>query len=154
MATNNIINLEKPYPLFFGYYAATTAAETGDGTTFQLAFDTEKFDLTSSFAGGILSVPTTGKYYVCVVTRLGDLAAGHTSCALQVGLAGNYLSGGYINIGAIRDSSNTATVSIGGILELTAADNIQASITVTGAAKSVTLIGGQANSYFCGYLIN
>jgi len=155
MATNNAINLAKPYPLFFGYYSATTAAITGDGTLFPLAFDTDKFDLGGNLLNGVVTIPTTGKYYIYVTTQLGSLAVGHTSCLLQVGLAGNYLDGGYVNIGAIRDSADTASVSVCGLMDFTAADIVQASITVTGAAKAVTVIGAATySSYICGYLIN
>jgi len=157
VATNNAINQLKPYTIFQGYYAATTAAVTGDGTVFSLDFDSEQCDVGSNFAAGVFTVPQDGQYYLGCNLRLGGLDATHTSMLLQIGKAGLYLDSSLLNIGVCRTAAGECSVEMFGILDLTAGDTIQSILTVSGGGKTVTIISngaGQPDSWFYGYLIN
>lgn len=157
MATNNAVNQIKPYAIFQGYYAATTAAVTGDGSAFNLAFDSEQCDDGNNFSAGVFTVPQDGQYYIGCNLRLGGLDATHTSMLLQIGKAGTYIDSSLINIGACRTAGGECSVEIFGIFNLVAADSIQCILTVSGGGKTVTIVSngaGQPDSWFYGYLIN
>ena len=156
MATNNVVNIRTPFPIFFGYYAATTGSVTGDGTAFPAAFDTNLFDTTSSLSNGIFTVPTTGRYYMnCTITAQALLST-QTSCILQLGVAGNYLTSGVCNIYAMNASAG-ASVMVSGLLNLNASDSVQAILTISGGTKTAKIYSGGASnptSWICGYLLN
>lgn len=157
MPTTNAINQSKPYALFQAYYSVTTGAVTGDGTAYTIDFDAAQFDEDSNIAAGTFTVAQDGQYQLGTNLRLGGLAAGHTSCLIQIGKPGLYTDSGIINIGAIRTPANECSIEAHNILSLSAGDVVNVILTVSGGAKTVTIISngaGQPDSWFYGFLIN
>lgn len=146
MSANNNIDLITPVPAASTQFNATTAAVTGDGTSYDIAFNTINFDTTGSFAAGNYTVPQTGKYYIKCDIYMGGLAAGHTLGELRIGKVGNYF---YCvnNPGVMMTFNNRASIATAGIMNLTAGDVINANITVSNGALAVTMFGAAAVWY-------
>ena len=151
MATNNAINLYKPFPLFRSYNSVNIANCTGDGTAYSIGFDTDTFDYGSNVAAGILTIPVTARYYLNVSLSLSNLAAAHTAGVLTIGTVANYLYT-VINPGVTRSNTNGNTIAISGILSLTVGDTVQPILTISNGNKIVGITA--VYSYFCGYIIH
>lgn len=157
MATNNAVNQIKPYALFQGYYAATTAGMTGDGSVFELAFDSEVCDDDGSFSAGTFTAARTGIYALGINLTLGGLTALHTSCSFRIGTAAYYFDSCLINIGACITAAGECSIEHHVIMDLAVGDIVKAHATVSGSNKTVTINSGGAGeprSWFYGYLIN
>jgi hypothetical protein len=146
MATNNAINQNRPIALAAARFNAITGAVTGDGSSYNIAFNTNIYDTTNSMLNGVFTAPVSGLYYIICYIYMANVASNHTLAVLTVGKAGNYLYS-LNNPGALKTEINRSDISLSGILVLSAGDVIQSNITVSGGAKTVTLYGNPTNWY-------
>jgi hypothetical protein len=156
MSTNNAIN--NPKIMFFAYLNATTAAVTGDGTVYAIAYDRVLYDINSgmNLGTGAYVVPKTGKYFLTCTTYLGGVAA-HTSANYYMSVAGvKDWNGALINPGVVQQAGYLS-LSDSAIVDLTAGQSVIVTGNVNGGAKSVTITSnGSADprTWFCGFLID
>lgn len=61
---------------------------TGDGTKYQIAFDTTKFDPYTNWGGNSFTVTVAGRYKVTLCVGLYDVDVAHTRCDLEIARTG------------------------------------------------------------------
>ena len=74
-------------PAFLAYLANNQAGVTGDGTDYQIPFDSVSFDQTSSFTTGAsaqFTVPVTGAYMFTGSVSIQGIGAGQTDALVHV----------------------------------------------------------------------
>jgi len=155
-ASNNQINL----PLQCSFHAWISSAQTdvtGDSTSYNVIFQTERHDVSSSYDAttGIFTAPVIGKYMFTSQIIYEGLTAGMTWGALGFWVNGAAYVGGVSYVNPVAAAalgsfySNQGTV----IMSLSAGDTVQVRIFVTGGAKVVDLTL-QTASFFAGQLLS
>lgn len=155
-ASNSQINL----PLQCSFHAWISTAQpdvTGDSTSYNVIFQTERHDTSSSYnnATGVFTAPITGKYMFTSQVIYEGLTAGMTWGALGFWVNGAAYVGGISYVNPIAAAalgsfySNQGTV----IMNISAGDTVQVRIFVTGGAKVVDL-NLQTASFFAGQLLS
>lgn len=153
---NNQINL----PLQASFHAWISSAQTdvtGDGTSYDVIFQTERHDVSGSYnaATGVFTAPITGKYMFTSQVIYEGLTAGMTWGALGFWVNGASYVGGVSYVNPVASAalgtfySNQGTV----IMNISAGDTVQVRIFVTGGAKVVDL-NLQTASFFAGQLLS
>jgi hypothetical protein len=145
-------------PCFLAYLSTTTTNATGDGTVYQVAFDTVVFDQGSNFTIGAsanFTAPLTGKYFfTTTVTYSGaspasgfvfitDLVATSKTMQTRTDLSGGTALGGL----------NTYTNS--SIIDMTAGDTLFVNAESVGGTKTTSIVGGTTpyTTFISGYLM-
>ena len=155
-ASNNQINL----PLQCSFHAWISTAQldvTGDSTSYNVIFQTERHDVSSSYDAttGVFTAPITGKYMFTSQVIYEGLTAGMTWGALGFWVNGASYVGGVSYVNPVAAAalgtfySNQGTV----IMNISAGDTVQVRIFVTGGAKVVDL-NLQTASFFAGQLLS
>lgn len=138
---------------FLAYNSATDANVTGDGTTFDVEFDSERFDVGSSFASSVFTAPATGYYAFSTTVGLTGLVVGNVIDFRLVTTARSYslFYGTAAALAAPGDLNLNCTVAAA---DMTAGDTAKITVTVSGGAKVVDVFGtnGQ-NTHFCGHRV-
>lgn len=143
-------------PCFLAVLGAAQFNVTGDGTVYQIPFDTIIFDQASNFTTGAaakFTAPVTGKYFF----------------STTVSFLPNATSGGQYDLNLVAPSATldfrfnapVATLSsvIGfsnsGILSMTAGDTLIVNAIVSGGAKTTDIVASTSPlfTYISGYLV-
>ncbi len=146
-------------PAFMGYLVTTTAGVTGNGLLYTLGAGgalTIAYDQNSNFTtSGVFTAPVTGKYLFNAVIELGSISAGMSASSYVEVLANSieYLS--YYNPFALMTTSNTATVTVTALANMTAASTAIVRIQISGGVGNTATVVGSSSpvSYFTGYLV-
>jgi hypothetical protein len=131
------------------YVNSTISNATGDGTfVTPVIFDTEFFDLGNNYdtATGLFTIPTTGKYLVCVGITFTGLLVAHTSAEVRI-----VANGGTVT----RNQFNPFVASVSGqftycqslVISGTAAQTINIVAAVSGGTKVVGFLGASFGEY-------
>ena len=99
------------------------------------------------------SAPVTGKYFIGTIMLFGGLAAANTSASIYIFKNAGQVNTSGLNIGAIRDNTNTASFSLCSVLDLAASDTVVIKVDAGGSTKVVDLLVGPPRTSFFGYLI-
>jgi hypothetical protein len=148
---------------FFAYRTGAAANVTGDGTTYTVVYDAEKFDKNTSFdpATGIFTAKCAGLYRFEAAVVYSGLAAGHTDGTINLvhrdsgaTLISNVQAN--VNPGAIRTSGNVASQVISAEFDLSEGDTVRVQVAVSGSTKTVSVTSGTTvwNTYFSGKLLS
>lgn len=142
---------------FSAYFAATQNNVTGDGTVYNLAFDSTIANVGGVFNTGTgrFTAPVTGCYLFCVSVVLTGIGAGHTAMANVIATT---------STGYPFGSFNPTVVAVGGDLNVTASviafmtagDIAAIGVQVSNSTKTVNVAsGGLAlpGTSFQGYLL-
>lgn len=123
-------------PSFQLRYTGNTANATGDGTQFNIPWNSEVFDKSNSVSGSTFTAPIGGHYQLCAWANMGPLLAGHSGIRLDlftsnrtytdynefyspfqaVEVGGCWLAdmdGGDIATVSVKGSGSTKTISVG-----------------------------------------
>lgn len=144
-------------PSFHAWISTPQTDVTGNSTSYNVIFQTERHDTSSSYnnATGVFTAPVAGKYMFTSQVIYEGLTAGMTWGALGFWVNGAAYVGGVSYVNPIAAAalgsfySNQGTV----IMNISAGDTVQVRIFVTGGAKVVDL-NLQTASFFAGQLLS
>jgi len=142
-------------PAFLGYISSSLTNVTGDGTTYTVIYDSERFDQNSDFntGTGTFTAPVTGKYQLNTEIAVSNLAAGHTAGFIEINTSNaNYRGNQYNPVGVASSGATTYCASV--TADMDAADTAITRVRITGSTKTVTVAGDGTNysTNFSGFL--
>jgi hypothetical protein len=151
-------NYNTVQPAFSAYLSASTANNvTGDGTGYQIIFDTEVFDQGANYnnATGVFTAPIAGKYLFTFYCFLQNLTTSHNFEQMLIITSNRNYSGNYINIANVQvGGSNFLQLTMSAFADMDAADTAYCQIQVGGSTLTVGVFGNaQMNTAFTGALI-
>jgi len=125
---------------------------TGDGTTYDVIWDTEVSDPSGGFntTTGIWTAPETGQYLLTTNLTLSGMAAGNDRVFLSITTSNRNYQQDYGDIPA--DANTRVGCAISALVDMEEGDTAYVQIFVSGATKVVDIKGG-ALSTFTGALI-
>ncbi len=140
-------------PAFTVHVSSHIDNVTGDGTNYNIVFDTVNFDQGSNYntGTGFFTAPITGRYFFNTSVAFFNLGAAFNSLIIQFNT-----TAGVKEIYRINPSTN----SVGGIftsggsflINLTSGDSCAVLVQVAGSTKTIG-ITGTPDSFFSGYLV-
>ncbi len=159
LGTNNIMSVatsgEINYPLqpaFLAYLASDVTNKTGDGTGYNVVYDTEVFDQNGDFASPTFTAPVTGKYHFNTCTKTEGLAA-QTQGFQSIGTSNREFRNFQVSPATVKNDQNEIGFMTNCLADMDAGDTAVSTITVVGGAKT-TGVGGSSVvlSFFSGFL--
>lgn len=140
MATNNAINQNRP-SCFSAYLSASTTNDvTGDGTVYDVLFDTTIFtDGNYNTGTGIYTAGLTGRFLVSGAITLNNIGA-HPRVQVYVN-AGAYLYYPWLINGTNAATGTQLTLPFSQLVNLFATETVKISVVVTGGTKTVGVVG-------------
>lgn len=116
---------------------------TGDSTVYKILFDSTNYNVNGGWDLGTSTFTSlvTGVYMFSLNLTLSNLTSAFTSAHLNINTVGHPASGGYINIGAVRDVNNSASLSLSIIQQNDAGTTTTFEVVVGGSTKTVTVVG-------------
>lgn len=116
---------------------------TGDSTVYKILFDSTNYNVNGGWDLGTSTFTSlvTGVYMFSLNVTLSNLTSAFTSAHLNINTVGHPASGGYINIGAVRDVNNSASLSLSIIQQNDAGTTTTFEVVVGGSTKTVTVVG-------------
>jgi hypothetical protein len=165
--TQNYVNLGKykatGQPCFLVNLNTTLTNKTGNGSLYSVLFDTTTFDLASnitlnSSGKTIFTAPVAGKYFFSTSISYNSLTSAMTNTQTRIVTTANNVINSFLNIGAVKDSSNIYTVSYSIILPMSSGDIANIDVLIqNGAGNTAGLLGsGSATpqaTFWSGYLV-
>lgn len=146
----------QPYE-FLAVRSSQVVTATGDATTYTILFNSEIYDVGSAYnpATGVFTAPVTGKYHFDIAIALAGLAAGHTIGYPQLVTSNKTYRGLRSSYGAMRDNTNSMSVSLSITCDMDANDTASVTIVVGGSTKVVAVDGdGTVGlTYFSGHQV-
>jgi len=132
--------------------ASNLSNVTGDGTKYQIAFNTTKFDPYTNWGGNSFPVTVAGRYKVTLCVGLYDVDAAHTRCDLEIARTGTSPAATWdiVNnpyaMSAPSGGSRFCSLTLETTMECAFGDVIAPYITVSNGTKVVDIYGA-ATSY-------
>lgn len=143
-------------PAFLAIKNTGQSNATGDGTVATISWQTEIFDQNSNFASNTFTAPKTGRYLLSTTLYLQGLTASHNSMNFSI-VTTNRSYTMFENVGAMRDSANSLSITCNAIADMTAGDTATVTLAVSGGTKVVSITWSGAatdpRSWFCGQLL-
>ncbi len=143
-------------PAFFSYVSSTQSSVTGDGTLYNVIFDTTTKNVGASYdtTTGVFTAPVTGLYFFNTCITVTGLSTQTNFTILFHTVAVDYF-GANINPAGINGGGVLAINSSLGPIPLSSSEAIVMQVSISGGAKTVNVfgVGGPFFTYFSGYLI-
>lgn len=144
-------------PSFSAILSSTQNDVTGDGTLYQIIFDTEQFDQNSNYnnSTGVFTAPVAGKYHfdaACFFTDLDNIVT-----SFEIRLVATSISlrnKVFFSAGGVPTSGTS--VNIGGTISMSANDTLTVQVAVANSTKTVDVSGSNTSpfdTYVSGNLI-
>lgn len=139
------------YPLaaFNAHVSAQIPNVTGNGTEYTVLFNTERFDLSGSFASGVFTAPESGKYQLsCAVKVTTPNTA--TTCVIKIVTSAKeyYVYRG--SLANIRDGSGTVTLCGSVLADMALGATASVRITISGVGSNTVSVE-PTESWFTGF---
>lgn len=159
MATNNVINQIGTLPAFMATHNSDQTNVTGTGNAYHVLFDTESFDITSSYdvATAVFTAPLTGKYMFYTGLYIADMAA--TNNGISVRLKTTSQTYTLMSIDTWGGSGSQGFLSGNAVVSLTAGDTAYIEFVVGNGTNiidvlSAASVGGVITPLFSGYILS
>lgn len=144
-------------PKFQAYNNVPVANVTGDGTNFDITFNTVDYDIGGGFASPNYTLPQDGTYLFNASIVLTGLTSSHTSGQIYMkSSTGETQYGMRFNPWAMSDGGNVA-IEANGQFKGSAGDQISLTVQVSNGTKVVNIYGAALTSEpssFQGILLN
>jgi hypothetical protein len=141
-ASNRMTNTSQP--AFMAYLSATASNVTGDGTTYQIAYDTVVYDTAGGFTTGgsaHYTFPVTGKYLISFGTTSQGVALGTSGIFNIVATSRTFQKLETIVAASVLCDTMTALV------DATANDTVNITAAIFGGAKTGNILGSASPYY-------
>jgi len=128
---------------------------TGDGTVYQIIFNTEIFDANGDHSNGVFTAPVAGNYFFHTTVFCMQVDTTHTTAQLSFVTSdgsGDDVRPVYINIGAVETSDSYFMCAGAANIYLTASQTCVVQLGVYSGSKIIDLDGGY-NMSFGGFLV-
>ena len=122
---------------------------TGDGTTYDILWQTEITDTGSEYASNVFTATAAGKYLISFHCALKGYGSGHTQYMLWVYTSNLTKKVTRLNPYAVFSSACQFVMSYSGVYHLDACDTAKVQVQVTGSTKTVDM---QVNTQTATYL--
>lgn len=151
-ASNRQTNTSQP--CFSVYPSATLTDVTGDGTTYNIVYNTTAFDQGSNFSGMTYTCPVSGKYLFTGVVGFSGLLGTHTSLLVVIQNVTTATLYTVANENPATDLVSTQYgVNFSKIISCAASDQIRILVNVGGGTKVVDILSGIGTTSFDGCLL-
>lgn len=131
----------------FSYYALNNISSvTGDGTIYNVVFNTQIYDQGSNFSSATFTAPVTGKYLICGNVNMYNLGAAHTQAIVTIATTANGYTTSYINSATARElasGNNILGIPFSIIVPMSTNDTATIQLAVTGSTKTVNILGSK-----------
>lgn len=148
---------------FMAYLSTNQSNITGDGTTATVIFNAAQNNPGTAYntVSGIYTCPATGTYNFNVVLILSanSAVAVFTDATLTLTTTTRTYTSGNVNFQSVAPtvSNRLTTLSLNTLATMTAGDTAFVTVTVSGATKVISALGGAAPNYlslFTGYQVS
>ena len=147
---NGIIT--KPLQPAFSVTNTGSALSWNAGTTTQVTFDGERFDVNGDFGSNQFTAPVDGKYCFSINMPFQNLDTGATNYLIDIFTSNRrYLK--YMNMGLYGGSDNSHGFSLSILADMEAGDIAKAQVAQNGGANQTTLNNDAEFLHFTGYLV-
>ena len=136
---------------FSAYLSADADDQTGDGSAYTIAFNSEQWDQAANYAANTFTAPIAGKYLFNYKLSMDDIGAAHTGLIVEIGGVTVASANPFLLSNAVVAGTLTLTGSV--ILSLAASATVTMVVTVSGSTKTVDIKGTTAGSLFQGQLL-
>ena len=155
LTTGNSVAPQMPA---FGANVSTTIANvTGDGTYYEILFDTATFDQGSNFntSTGKFGAPVNGIYQFNCNIWIDSITSSYTAATILFSVNnGTTVFQGPLMNPTTATATNYLALSSSATLKLSVGDTVGVTVAVTGGAKTVGVLGSGNDTIFNGFLVN
>lgn len=146
-------NTNGTQPCFLAYLSSSDTNVTGDGTVYQVAFDTVVFDQGSNFTTGAsaqFTAPKTGKYLLSANIFWSIGVVGTNTYVVTIAATSRSVKTIFT-----PSTGQNGSFSATAIIDMTAADTVHVNFTASGGTKTTAVVGSGSpyETFFSGYLI-
>jgi hypothetical protein len=140
---------------FSAYASGNISNVSGDGTAYNILFDTTSLDTASAFntGTGVYTFPFSGLWLITGTFAIFNVGAAHILGTIQLITTSLTQTPIYINPFAMSNGTQTI-ISYSTLIKVTAADTAYILFEAAGGTKTVGIIGAAGGFTFNGALIN
>jgi hypothetical protein len=140
----NIPFTNRNLPAFSAKVATDILNVTGDGTAYNIVFDTSVFSIGGTYnaATGVFTAPYAGLYLFTYVLSVGDISASNTSGSIALTLTSNSVSYRIAPYN-VTSSLNKSSFTGSHLVSMAGGDTARMTIQINGGTKVVDVLGNE-----------
>ena len=139
-------------PSFSVRHSGAASNVTGDGTSYTIVWDTERWDVGNNFASNTFTAPVFGYYYFTVLVSFTGLTSGMTSGRIRI-LTTNLELEDRFDPYDLMEANGLTRINFSSLFLMNIGDTATVTLEVNSGSKVVDMQGSDVNSSFTGFLI-